>query len=155
MTTENTNTTAAAAEKSDRPARRYSGKPAADAKTIPSNPAEFFSAFAKSLPGPYIPQHNGIPAETIVDVTAKLIAWPMEQWLDTLYKGYEVALAMHDAVQGFERKIESIVAGGENTAFQSVQKLTNQSLSSLGKFADSPLQSFWNWPSANQRKKEW
>ncbi len=156
MTTDTTNTAAATPEKPDRPARRYGGKSAAAANTsLPSTPVEFFSAFSKAMPSPTVMQQTGFPAEVMTDVVAKMIAWPMEQWLDAMYRGYEFALATHDAIQGFERKIEGIVAGGENTAFQSMQKLTNLTIGSMGNFAQSPLQSFWNWPAAVQRKKEW
>lgn len=160
MTTENTNTASPQGGKPERPARRYSSKsaaaPAAAALPPVANPMEYFNNFAKTMQGSgtMLPP-GGVPVEMFTDVAAKLIAWPMEQWLDALYRGYEVMRSAHDAIQGLERRVESTIAGGENRAFQGVQNLTNQSLSALGGFAQSPIRPFWMSPFLSKQRKDW
>jgi len=130
MTTKTMSLQPTSTEKRDRPARRYREKPpAVQALTmlpVAPTPAALFETLTKSLP-PVSPPALG---DDLTETAAKMIAWPMELWLNALYRGYEIALAANGITHGASRKLESAV-------------LKNKL---------APLPGLWSWPAASSRK---
>lgn len=138
MTLENAPPLSSPGKNTERPARRYREKvvttPSASQVTLAINPISYFAELTKSVQGSnQLPSNTVVSTETLTDTAAKMIAWPMELWLNTLYRGYEIALAANGITQGASRKLENVVLKN---------KLT-------------PLPSLWSWPAAASSRKDW
>ncbi|KJV10282.1 hypothetical protein VZ95_06005 [Elstera litoralis] len=133
MTTKIMSIPPSATEKRERPARRYRGKSStASALTVlpvAPTPVALFETLTKSLP----PVATPALGDDLTETAAKMIAWPVELWLNALYRGYEIALAANGITQGASRKLESAV-------------LKNKL---------APLPGLWSWPAAASSRKDW